>query len=194
MSAIKMGGGWHFHLKGRKSGKFGGVLVLQQLYGALLVLQQYWHRICQPGQVGIILLIYSILVCPWNIILHFSKLYFDPALLINDHISLSNNQAYPLQLTSLCQRVAPQSLASWTLASPPPPSQVSHQASRCNPEQNQKLQSLLENLGTDYGQPSNGFSTAKSWCACFYICTVKVLFCSHHPETNPISPLICYKL
>ena len=85
MSAIEMGGGWHFHLKGRKSGKFGGVLVLQQLYGALLVLQQYRHRICQPGQVGIIMLIYSILVCPWNIILHLSKLDFDPALLIISH-------------------------------------------------------------------------------------------------------------
>ena len=63
MSAIEMGGGWHFHLKGRKSGKFvGGVLVLQQLYWALLVLQQCRLYIChccwQPG----VVCVYSIMV------------------------------------------------------------------------------------------------------------------------------------
>ena len=87
MSAIKMGGGWHFHLKGRKSGKFGGVLVLQQLYGALLVLQQYRHKLCQLGQVGTIMLVYSIMVSPWNIILCLSitKSDFHPALLPFNH-------------------------------------------------------------------------------------------------------------
>ena len=58
MSAIEMGGGWHFHLKGRKSGKFvGGVLVLQQLYWALLVLQQCRLYICHSWRVGTILFI-----------------------------------------------------------------------------------------------------------------------------------------
>ena len=58
MSAIEMGGGWHFHLKGSKSGKFvGGVLVLQQLYWALLVLQQCRLYICHSWRVGTILFI-----------------------------------------------------------------------------------------------------------------------------------------
>lgn len=129
MSAIKMGGGWHFHLKGRKLGKFGGVLVLQQLYGALLVFTTIQTQILSARAGGNNFPSWiSTLLC---FLLTISR--------------FSNNQAYPLQLTSLCQRVAPQSLASSTLASPPPPYQASHQAIRCNPEQNHKLQSLYIN-------------------------------------------------